>query len=109
VSSEDVAQTNATVSVKTYLGTTGANVKTYAAAVPVPVWLTRKQQFVRDANGNQVTSQSTVSAVIAYADTFAPQSKVTITGERETTVISRAVSTGGDLIEGLDRVKAFLQ
>lgn len=101
---------NATVTVQQYLGVTGnGGSPVLGDPITVPGWLTRKQQFVRDGNGDQVTSQASFSAAVDYADAFAPQSVVTVPGENPTTVISRQVSSGGNFVEGLDRVKAFLQ
>lgn len=97
-----------TVSVQTYQGTNGAGVKTYATAQSVPCFLSRKLRFVRDANGNQITSSATVSADTVWAAMLTAQSKVTVDG-RVTTVISVAESTGGALITGIDRVKVYLQ
>jgi hypothetical protein len=109
VSSEDLADFWIhTVSVETYQGTTGAGAKAYAAAVTVPCFLSRKLRFVRNANGEQVASQASLSADASWAATLAAQSRVTVDG-RPTTIIATAVLMGGDFIEGLDRVKVYLQ
>jgi len=98
-----------TVTAEPYLGTSGSGQRLYGPQVTVPCFLTRKLQFVRNANGEQVASQATVSAEATWAGSFAPLSKVTVPGEQPTTVINQAVSTGGDFLPGLDRVKAYLQ
>lgn len=110
MSGADLAEfVNTTLSVRTYLGTSGNGTVLYAPAVDVPAWLTRKQAFVRNANGEQVTSSSSVSADPSFADTLAPKSLVTVPGQAQpATVITRQVSAGGDVIDGLDRVKVFL-
>lgn len=102
---------NVTLSVRTYLGKSGNNVVLYDAPVDVPAWLTRKQTFVRDANGEQVVSSANASVQdTTLADTLAPKSEVTIPGQdAPTTIITRQVSSGGSLIDGLDRVRIFLQ
>lgn len=112
MSSADLAEfVNTTLSVRPYLGTSGTGVVLYGDAVPVDAWLTRKQQFVRDANGEQVVSSSSASIMdTSLADTLAPKSEVTIPGQDQpTTIITRQVSTGGSLIDGLDRIRIFLQ
>lgn len=101
---------NTTLSVRTYRGTSGTGQVRYDAAVDVPAWLTRKQTFVRNAAGEQVVSSASASADPSFAETLAPKSRVTIPGQPQpTTVITRQVSSGGDLIEGLDRVRVYLQ
>lgn len=96
------------VTVKTYLSTTGAGVKRYAAPVTVTCFLSRKQRFVRAANGDQVPSSASLSADLDWAATLAVQSIVTLDG-RDTTIIAETVPSGGDFITGIDRARVFLQ
>lgn len=98
------------VTVEPYRGTSGKGVVLYDAATPVPGFLSRKVQFVRDQNGEQVASSASFSCAPSWLDSFPPKSRVTIAGQVEpTTVISRAAPDGGALITGLDRVKVYLQ
>jgi hypothetical protein len=97
------------VTAESYLGTSGNGTVLYADPVTVPCLLSRKSQFIRNAQGDQVLAQSTVSADPSFADTLAPKSRVTIAGEDPTFVLIRQISTGGGDIDGLDRVKACLQ
>lgn len=99
-----------TVTAEAYVGTSGKGIVLYEDSVTVPCFLSRKVQFVRNMNGEQVASTASVSCAPSWLNTFPPKSRVTIPGQLEpTTVISRAAPDGGDFIEGLDRVKVYLQ
>ncbi|HVW81303.1 MAG TPA: hypothetical protein VHB69_10245, partial [Mycobacteriales bacterium] len=124
VSSDDLAEFRIhRVTVRTYLGKTGSGEIKYADPVTVEGWLSIKRHLVRDANAQQVLSESSFTALDGTtAATFAPLSLVThsqskqadgtwadVTGAKERQVITVQESTGGDLITGLDRVKVWLQ
>lgn len=112
MSSADLAEfVNVTLSVRPYLGKSGTGVVLLGDPVDVDAWLSRKQTFVRDANGELVASSSTASVMdTSLASTLAPKSEVTIPGQDQpTTIITRQVSTGGGVIDGLDRIKVWLQ
>lgn len=98
-----------TVTAEAYLGTSGSGAVLYDQPVTVPCLLSRRSQFIRNAQGEQVLAQSTVSATLDWTDQLAPKSRITIPGETPTTVIIRQISTGHGPIDGLDRVKAWLQ
>lgn len=86
------------VTVETYLGTTGAGVKQYAAAVQADVFAERKRRLVRDGNGQQIVSESTLYGDVSLAPQFTPQTRVTLPAEtKPTTVIVCAVNDSGDL------------
>lgn len=112
MSSADLADWHAvhTVTVETYRGRSGAGNDLYDDQVEVPGWLSQRRSLVRGEDGDQVLSSATFSADADHADQFTPGSRVTLPGLPGTsTVITVAVSTGGDVIEGLDRVKVWLQ
>lgn len=87
-----------TITVETWLGT-GAAGDVYAAPVvlspdnPAPngVLLEGKVQLVRDATGQEVTSNSTVYCDVSDGARFTPDSKVT-TGGRVSRVISQNIN-----------------
>src|SRR5579875_1361197 len=105
MSSDDIADLLAMhqVTAEAYQGIAGTGDVLYDDPVTVPCLLSRRSQFIRNADGDQVLAQSTVSADPSYADQLAPQSRITIPGETPTYVIIRQISTGGGDIDGLDR------
>lgn len=96
-----------TVSVETYTGRTGKGVDGYDDPVTVPCLLSRKLRFVRNADGETVASEASLSAATSFADVLTPKSRVTVDG-KPTTIITAAVSTSGGL-DLPDRVKVYLQ
>lgn len=98
------------VTVEPYLGKSGTGTILYDVPVTLTGSLSRKQTFVRDANGEQVVSSTSFSCDASHADELPPKSRVTIPGQAQpTTIISRQVSTGTAEITGLDSVKVYLQ
>lgn len=102
------------VNVHTYQGKTGDSVRTYspplnADGMVVNCFLERKQQFIRNQDGEQVLSQAVLFADVSYADAFKPQSVVDIDGQASTTVLQRTIETGGQFIDDIDYVQAYLQ
>jgi len=99
-----------TVTARAYLGVSGKGVVLYDTEVTIPCFLSRKVQFVRNQDGEQVASSASVSCAPSWLNSLPPKSQVTIPGQTEpTTVISRAAPDGGDFITGMDRVKVYLQ
>lgn len=83
------------VVVEAYAGKTGAGTVQYAAPVTVRMLVDATRRFVRDANGNQVVSETTLYAPL---DTVCPpQSRVTVPGKPASTVITVAELDGGTL------------
>lgn len=78
-----------TVTVETFAGT-GAYGDTYAAPATVPGFLEGKVQLVRDATGQQVTSQSTFYCTVTDGAKFTPDSRVT--AGRPTHVIAQNIN-----------------
>ena len=124
MSSDDLAEFRIhRVTVRTYLGKTGSGEIKYADPVTVEGWLSIRRHLVRDANAEQVLSESSLSVLDGTgADVFAPGSLVQhtatlqedgtwadVTGAKERAVITVQESTGGNLITGIDRVKVWLQ
>lgn len=110
-SSSDLADFLAvhTVTVETYEGRSGTGQDVYADAKDINGWLTRKQALVRNADGDQVVAQGRFSADITHAGDLVLGTRVTLPTGETMTVINREVATGGDLIEDIDRVSAYLQ
>ncbi|MFE9645316.1 hypothetical protein ACFYO0_14605 [Streptomyces sp. NPDC006365] len=68
----------------------------YAAPVTVRCFLEEKNRLVRDKDGREVTSSSTFRCRLGAVDA-PPDSRVTLPGGRQTTVISQARHDGGGL------------
>lgn len=95
-----------------FLGTTGTGTRAYDTPTTVACFASVKQRFIRGANGDQVESGATVTTSTDNVDLFAPESlvQVHLPGEtRARTVITRQVLDGAGVVEGLDRVKVWLQ
>lgn len=98
-----------TITVETYLGTSGGGTVLYSRPRPVKGFLSKKQRFTRNLDGEQVPSQATFSADVSLANVLVPKSRVTVPGEQPTTVISRSVPQAAGFIDAVDRVKVYLQ
>ena len=96
-----------TVTAEPYLGA-GANGAKYDDPVTFPAFVEQKRQIVRDANGEQVVSSTTVYCDPAYAANLAPKSRVTFAAGRKSIVIIRADHDSGDL-DLPDHCEAALQ
>lgn len=96
-----------TIRVEPYTGA-GANGATYGDPVTVPCFLERKRRLVRASSGEQVVSESTAYADVSFAGTLVARSRVTISGEPSTTVLTLEVNTSGEL-DLPDHVAAALQ
>lgn len=83
------------VLVEAYAGTTGNGVKQYAPGQTVRCFVDQKRRLVRDQRGEQVVSETTVYAPLATV--APPQSRVTLPGGRQTTVITESRRDGGGL------------
>lgn len=68
----------------------------YGAPVVVPCFLEEKTRLVRAPDGREVTSSSTVYCRLDTV-TAPPESRVTLPGGRQTTVIDQARHDGGGL------------
>lgn len=92
-----------TVSVETWLGTSGYGVDTFAAPVTLSpttdtgCLVEGTRRVVRDKDGQQVVSETTVYARTAAAALFAPDSRVTIGG-----VESRVITVATNELDALD-------
>ena len=68
----------------------------YAGPVTVRCWLERKRRRVKDAQGREVVSEATFWCRLDAVDA-PPESKVTLPGGRQTTVIVQAPYDPGGL------------
>lgn len=68
----------------------------YAAPVTVPCFVDARRQLVRDTDGREVTSETTVTGPVREGPRFTPGSLTTVNGD-ERTVITLALRTGGGL------------
>jgi hypothetical protein len=96
-----------TITVRTWEGTTGDGDDVLSDPVTVPCFVTRRRRFVRNANGDQVVSESAASMDVTWAATVAVDARVTLDDGSSTTVISAALSTSGPL-DLPDRLKVYL-
>lgn len=81
--------------VEPYLGDSGYGPQ-YGDAVSVRCFLEERNRLVRNAEGREVTSSSTFYCRLD-AVTAPPESKVTLPGGRQTTVIAQLPHNGGGL------------
>lgn len=83
------------VTVEPYLGDNGYGPQ-YGDSVTVRCFLEEKTRLVRDPDGREVTSSSTVYCRLDAVDA-PPESRVTLPDGRKTTVIDQARHDGGGL------------
>lgn len=84
------------VTVKTVIGT-GAYGPVYAAPVTVSCFATDKRRLVRNSEGKEIISETTLNGPTAHALVWTPGSLVTLPSGREATVITCSSHTSGDL------------
>jgi hypothetical protein len=84
-----------TITVKTYLGS-GTLGAVYAPPVEVACFVDDKRSLVRDGQGAEIISETTVYAPVG-AHALTPESLVTLPSAREATVITVAARQSGDL------------
>lgn len=89
-----------TLTVATYRGTNGYGEDVYAApftiAPPLGCMIEPKRRLVRDQNGAEVVSETTIYTYPTHTARFVPGSRVTV-GTDVATVITVAVFETGDL------------
>ena len=95
-----------TVTVKTYLGASAYGDRFANPTPPVPCLVEDDVRLVRDADGNEVVSSTTVYADLGKAGLFRPGSLVTTPAGREARVIGLAQRDAGD--PDLDHMEAHL-
>lgn len=83
-----------TVSVETRTGA-GATGGKYAAAVDKKVFIDDQRKLVRDAQGVEVVSESTLFALLADIDAFTPGSKVTFSGRTSNVLLAKRRDAAG--------------
>lgn len=76
-----------TVTVKTYLGASAYGDRYAAPSQPIPCFVEDDVKLVRDTDGNEMVSTTTVYADLAKAALFPPGSLVTTPAGREARVI----------------------
>lgn len=85
-----------TVTVRTFVGD-GAYGPVYDDSPALECFVVSKRQLVRNQNGDQVVSETTITAPIKHGHWFTPESEVTFTSGNKATVISRGIAESGDL------------
>ncbi|VXB82020.1 hypothetical protein [Aeromicrobium sp. 9AM] len=85
-----------TVSVETWEGT-GAYGDTYAAPVDVPCFVDDARKIVRNPDGDEVVSESTVIGFLSDAPKFVEKTKVILPGGRPSIVILKKDRDDGGL------------
>ena len=85
-----------TAAVEMFLGTTGYGEDTFAAPVNVACFAEETRRLVRDKDGEQVVSESTLYTFPITGPLFAPDSRVTLNG-MVSRVIRKSVHDSGDL------------
>jgi len=95
-----------TVTVKARNGSTGLG-PTYTDPATVACFVEDKRRLVRDADGAQVVSETTLYAPTGAADTLTVGALVTLPSGRIATIITTATLTSGEL-DLPDHVEAAL-
>lgn len=81
--------------VRTHTGS-GPYGETYADPVTVSCFVDARRQLVRDTEGREVTSETTITGPVHEGHRFTPGSLTTVHGD-ERAVITLALRTGGGL------------
>ena len=90
-----------TVAVRTKTGS-GANGDIFAATVDRNVFLEDARKLVRDANGEQVVSETTLFADTADLDVFKPDSKVALPGRTARVLLAKLRVIGDPDVDHLE-------
>ncbi|SNS43657.1 hypothetical protein SAMN06309944_0250 [Micrococcales bacterium KH10] len=85
-----------TVTVRTLIGT-GAYGDVHAEPVEVTCFAEDKRRLVRNSDGKEVISETTLSGPVERSLIWTPGSLVTLPSGREATVITTSTFTSGDL------------
>jgi hypothetical protein len=85
-----------TAQVEMFVGTSGYGVDLYAAPVTIACYVDDARKLVRNSDGEQVVSESTLATYPVNAPVFEADSRVTIRGNASS-VIKTAYADSGDL------------
>ncbi|GAA2037363.1 hypothetical protein GCM10009740_31450 [Terrabacter terrae] len=90
-----------TVTVRTKTGS-GANGDIFSAPIDRAVFLEDSRRLVRNANGEQVVSETTLYADPGDLDAFAPDSKVTLPGRTARVLLAKPRIIGDPDVDHLE-------